>query len=68
MKDLAPFPRTQDKKSSEIPESNDYEDLVQDAKTSNPKIILPKLSLPEELVDSPKSIEERYEAVAVDLS
>ena len=67
VKDLAPFPGTQNQKSNE-PEINDYEDLVQEAKTSNPKIILPKLSLPEEFVDSPKSIEEGNDAVAVDSS
>ena len=65
---LAPFPGTQDQNSSEDTELDDYEDLVKDAKTSNPKIILPKLSLPEEFVDSSKSIEEGNDAVAVGLS
>ena len=68
VKDLAPFPGTQDQKLSESKDLDDYEDLVKEAKTSNPKIILPKLPLPEEFVDSPKTINEGGEVDAEDSS
>ena len=47
---------------------DDYEALVKEAKTSNPKIILPKLPLPEEFVDSPQTINEADEVNAEDSS
>ena len=68
VKDLALFPGTQDQKLSESTDLDDYEDLVKEAKTSNPKIILPKLLLPEEFVDSPQTINEGGEVDADDSS
>ena len=54
MKDLAPFPGTHIQKSNEGTGLEDYEDLVNDAKRSITKAILPRLSLPKEFVESSK--------------
>ena len=68
MKDLEPFPGTQEPKSSENVELSEYEDLVKDAKSSDPKTNLPKLPLPEEFVDVVKTIDEQNTVDAVDSS
>ena len=53
-----PFSRNQNSNFGENTKLDQYDNLVNDASSSNPRVIIPRLSLPKEILESANSTTE----------